>query len=92
MPPVKSQKGSNGIPHVWYTESEEGGKREGCRHLAMSKQGAIQAFLIHHGMMSYSGRMIVTDEGPITAEMDRDSICFDPHCVLYGLSFPKEGC
>lgn len=91
MPLVRDQEKDNGVPHVWYIQSEEGGKREGCRHLAMSEEGAVQAFLIHHGMMGYSGKLEITNEGPITAETDRESICLDPHCVLYGLSFPKKG-
>lgn len=91
MPPVRRRKKGEGVPHIWYVESDEDREGEACRHLAISEEGAMQAFLLHHGMIGYSGKLKIIDEGPITAERDRGAICFDPHCVLYGLSFPQKG-
>lgn len=75
------------IPHVWRTVDEDSGD---CRHLAMCKEGAVQAHLLHHGMMGYNKKLTAMDEGRITIDTDRKSICCDPHCVLYGLSFGES--
>ena len=57
----------------------------------MGEEGAIQAHLLHHGMMGYNGKLDATDEGAIGPDTDRKGICFDPLCVLCGLSFDREG-
>ncbi len=84
---MKGIKGKGEVPHVWHTRDSEGGD---VRHLAMGCFGAQQAHLLHHGMMGYDGEMTLKDEGLIGEETDRASICFDPHCVLYGLLFPSD--
>ena len=77
---------SGEVPHVWHTTDEDGGD---CRHLAMCEEGAIQAHLLHHGMMGYSKTLTATDEGRINANTERGDICFDPNDTLYALSFPE---
>jgi hypothetical protein len=77
---------SNEIPHVWHTLDDEDG--HDCRHLAMCEEGATQAHLLHFGMLSYDPKtMAANDEGAIGQDTDITLICFDPLCVLYGLSF-----
>lgn len=76
------------IPHVWYTVDADG---SGCRHLAMGREGALQAHLIHFGMMGYSKEIKFKDEGCINEKTDRSSVCMDAHCVLYALSFDADG-
>lgn len=75
------------VPHVWHTVDEDGGE---CRHLAMCEQGAIQAHLLHFGMLGYAKTLTATDEGPIRRTNTTVDICFEPVdvlYVLYGLSF-----
>jgi hypothetical protein len=81
-------RNENEVPHVWHTTDSDGGD---CRHLAMGSEGAIQAHLLHHGMMGFNGELNAEDEGKITVDTKREEICFDSHCVLYGLSFDKQG-
>lgn len=78
---------SNLVPHIWHTTDPDGGD---CRHLAMGSEGAVQAHLLHHGMLGIDG-IETKDEGKINVNTDRTTICFDPHCVLYGLSFDAAG-
>jgi hypothetical protein len=81
----------NAIPHVWLARNQTYPGSD-VRHLAMSREGAIQAYLLHFGLIGGSDAEIdFFDEGPITSKTDRGSICFDPHCVLYGLSFDENG-
>ena len=78
------------VPHIWHTSDDYG---KDCRHLAMCEEGAIQAHLLHYGMMGCNGVIKAVDEGTLNAETDRGTICFDPNDVLYGLSFPNViGC
>ncbi len=77
----------NDVPHVWYTTDED---NNSCRHLAMNRDGAMQAHMLHHGMMGLNGAFAAVDEGAIGSRTNRDDVCFDPSCVLYGLSFPRD--
>lgn len=82
MPPFPAK--TDDVPHVWYTKDQDGGE---CRHLAMGEVGAVQAHLLHHGMVAYPGDVSARDEGRITVDTDRNAVCMDYLCVFYGLSF-----
>lgn len=86
--PQPISKKSDSVPHVYFVEGEVDGN-PGCRHLAMCEEGAVQAYLLHFGMMGTNDRLKIVDEGKIGRDTDRGSICFDPSCTLYGLSFPR---
>lgn len=75
------------VPHLWKTTSEE--MPEGVVHLAMCKKGAVQVYLLHHGLSQYSGEIKVQDLGPVE-QVPSLQCCFRPHCITYGLSFPQE--
>ena len=75
------------VPHVWHTTDSDGGDR---RHLAMCEEGAVQAHLLHYGMLGYNGQLSAVDEGRITIDTDRKNICLDPHCVMYALTFSEN--
>jgi len=72
------------VPHIWETRDEDG---ESARHLCQSEEGAIQAHLLHYGLVPCDQEITAKDIGKIGPTTERDGICFDPTCVLYGLSF-----
>jgi hypothetical protein len=79
---------SDKVPHIWHTIDPDGGD---CKHLAMCEEGAIQAHMLHHGLLSYDKTIVAKDLGKITVKTDRADICFDPNDLLYSLSFPDDG-
>lgn len=74
------------VPHIWRTQDPESPV---CLHLCLSKVGAEQVHLLHHGLLNCTGHIQCDDMGPIDHNTERGAICFDPLCVLYGLSFPE---
>lgn len=77
----------NEVPHVWFCLDSDGDK---SLHLAINEEGARQAHLAHFQAIGSTERIVeTTDKGTIGEGTNREEICFDPPCVLHGLSFPR---
>jgi len=62
---------------------------EKTKHLAVSKEAAIQAHLVHYGLF-YLKKEPAVDEGKDLSEFkDRSEICWDVYCCLAGASKGK---
>ncbi len=84
---VATGKAGDGKPHVWLTRDTDGST---CKHIAICKEGAEQAHLLHHGMVSFNGDITSIELVRVTPNTDKTGVCFDPLCVLYALAFPYE--
>jgi len=58
-------------------------------HLAASKESAIQAHLVHYGLIGLQYTPKVDDGIPLS-EVKRDLICWDTSCCFVGASEYKE--
>jgi len=64
--------------HIYETKDYTGAT---CRHFAVNPSAAIQAHLVHFGLLSLSGPIEVTE---ITQSLRKEDVCNDPYCQLAG--------
>ena len=56
---------------------------EKTRHLAVNKESAVQAHLVHLDLLFLSGEIKVSDGTPLSEfKNNRDTICWKPNCCL----------
>jgi hypothetical protein len=61
------------------------------RHLAVGKESAIQAHLVHLGLSYLKEPPKVSGGKPLNEFTDRSSICWDVHCCMVAASSIQEG-
>lgn len=54
------------------------------RHLAINKESAIQAHLVHYGLSYLKKPPVVSNGKPLSEFKDRSSICWNKYCCLAG--------
>jgi len=64
---------------VYDTEDSSGAK---SRHLAVSKEAAAQAHLVHFGLLSENVK--ISDGIPLISISNRKSICWESQCIIIG--------
>ena len=53
-------------------------------HLAVSAESAVQAHMMHHGLLYLRGRVEVLKVEELIDIEDRSTICWEPRCCMMG--------
>lgn len=51
-------------------------------HLSVNKESAVQAHLMHYGLLYISGWIKVVRVRELREVKNRDTVCWDSHCCL----------